>query len=53
MPTRGRRIRTFGVNGDGTRFALLAEISERGKRTNVTVVLNFTRDIERVLAAGR
>ena len=42
----------YGVNRDGTRFALLRDSTDAGaKRTNVMIVLNFTRDIERALAA--
>jgi hypothetical protein len=40
----------YGVSRDGTRFALLREPSDAGaRRTNVMIVLNFARDIERAL----
>jgi serine/threonine-protein kinase len=44
----------YAVNDQGTRFALLREAVDPGaKRTNVMVVLNFARDIERALAGAR
>ena len=40
----------YHVNHDGTRFALLRDaIEASAKRTNVMIVLNFTRDIEKAL----